>query len=723
MKSITRIFLFFLMVIGLFSCGVNRDSMYSRTYNSLVTKYNILYNGNIAFKDGLNDVLEKHTDDYRELLPLEPITFDENKIFIPTFSSAPEDDDDTKKLSGFEKSEEKAVKAIQLHTMTINGEEKNKQIDDAYLLLGKSRYYTQRFSPALEAFNYVITNYPKADLINQTRVWRAKTNFRLNNYQFAIESLKILLRKPKISESIKEQGYTALAMVYIKTDSIKKAIQSLKIATETQKNIQQSTRNLFVLGQLYTLNKQKDSAAVAFRKIITVKKAPYVFKIHAKIELVKATYEDDLASGLVSQLKELTTKIENKKYLDKLYFQIGVIELKQEDFESATFSFNKALIHGSENIYQKTFSYEKLGDINFEKENYLAAGNYYDSILKVTPKNNSIRIRKIRRKHKNLSSVIRFEGVLKTNDSILKLTDMSKGEQKIFFEQFISELKKRDAEQVKRQVFTGSENSTNTALNSNKGKWYFYNTQSSRIGVVDFKRRWGDRPLEDYWRLSDKKEINLEESTTLEVEKENKKYSVDTYISAIPIDTKIIDSLRFYRNDALYQTGLIYKEQFKNTGLSILRLERLLTLNPEKEKILPINYLLFQLYTELKSNKADTYKKEILEKYPLSLYATILQNATMEVAEKSLPEEELLYKSLYYLYKDNEFQEVVTIISDIIPTIQYSNLIAKFELLKAFAIGKYQTKANYKKALEFVSSQYANTEEGKKAMQIVKQLN
>jgi hypothetical protein len=34
-------------------------------------------------------------------------------------------------------------------------EEKNFQIDEAYLLLGKARYYDQRFIPALDAFNYI----------------------------------------------------------------------------------------------------------------------------------------------------------------------------------------------------------------------------------------------------------------------------------------------------------------------------------------------------------------------------------------------------------------------------------------------------------------------------------------------------------------------------------------------------------------------------------------
>jgi hypothetical protein len=42
--------------------------------------------------------------------------------------------------------ETKATKAIQKHSMNIDGG-KETQIDEAYLLLGKSRYYDQRFIP------------------------------------------------------------------------------------------------------------------------------------------------------------------------------------------------------------------------------------------------------------------------------------------------------------------------------------------------------------------------------------------------------------------------------------------------------------------------------------------------------------------------------------------------------------------------------------------------
>jgi TolA-binding protein len=69
------------------------------------------------------------------------------------------------KHANFERAETKAIKAIQKHSMNIDGGEKNPQMDEAHLMLGKARYYDQRFVPALEAFNYVLYKYPKSDNI------------------------------------------------------------------------------------------------------------------------------------------------------------------------------------------------------------------------------------------------------------------------------------------------------------------------------------------------------------------------------------------------------------------------------------------------------------------------------------------------------------------------------------------------------------------------------
>jgi tetratricopeptide (TPR) repeat protein len=242
MKKLSQTLVFGVLFTLVISCSVKKDTLINRNFHALTTKYNVLFNGEQAYLKGLKAIEEKHQDNFWKRLQIEPITFNDKNIdapvFKPTTSLNNREEEPKKKTStSFDRAEEKAVKAIQKHSMNINGYEKNKQIDNAYLLLGKSRYYTQRFIPAIEAFNYIIANYPKADLIYDTKVWRAKANIRLRNEEFAIESLKLLVDLDKNEKTLtdlqRENAHTALAMAYEKTDTIQKVIEHLTLATKT----------------------------------------------------------------------------------------------------------------------------------------------------------------------------------------------------------------------------------------------------------------------------------------------------------------------------------------------------------------------------------------------------------------------------------------------------------------------------------------------------------
>ena len=174
----------------------------------------------------------------------------------------------------------------------------------------------------------------------------------------------------------------------------------------------------------------------------------------------------------------------------------------------------------------------------------------------------------------------------------------------------------------------------------------------------------------------------------------------------------------------MYELGLIYKEQFKNNDLAIKRLERVNKLNPAKELILPINWHLYQIYNNTgNKDKAAIHKKVILEDYTETKFAQIINNPNADLKEEiEVSEVESTYKDYYYLYKDDKFEEAVTKINEYLPSIQQSELLPKFELLKALAIGKYKDKEAYKKSLEFVSVSYGNTEQGKRAKAILDKL-
>ena len=717
---------FLSVLLFIVSCSTKKDAFLNRNYNALTTQYNILYNGGVAFDQGLNEINLNYEDDFFELLPIEPLSFENIKFRIPILSTGAKEPGigfDVKKteepeepLTPFDIAEQKAVKAIQKHSMNINGKERNKKIDDAYLLLGKSRYYTERFIPAIDAYNYIIANYPNASLINETKIWRAKAHIRIENEELAIETLEILLRKPDLPDFIREDANTALAMAYAKLDSVNTVRNYLWEATKTSKNKTQRARNLFVLGQLYSLDKIKDTASMVFKKLINFKQAPYKFRIHAQIELAKNAVSDSSSLAILERYKKLIKNRDNRPYLDAIYYQMAVLEQQRDSLNEAILNYNKSLRAKNGGAKQKTYSYEQLAKIYFKDLDYVTSGAYYDSILQVANNKNTLRIKRFERRAKNLSSLVKYEKNLQKNDSILTLAALPKEQLEQYFQEYIDKIKKEDEELAQKklnQISFGSSFGGGLQSTKAKGKWYFYNTQSLGFGKSEFKRVWGSRPLEDNWRISDKSIIvnGSNEDKDLITSIKNPRYEISTYLETVPSSAKELDSLTFDRNTALFELGLIYKEQFKNPPKATRNLERLLVSNPDKELILPANYHLYQLYSLTGNTKAAQYKDFIL-------------NPEIELSkEKEVDEDSEVYEIAYKLYKDDFFEDAICFIDMTIPTlIEGSILVSKFELLKAYAIGKYQNKDSYIAALEKVAVGYPQTEQGKKALEIMKRL-
>ena len=472
---------------------------------------------------------------------------------------------------------------------------------------------------------------------------------------------------------------------------------------------------------------------MVFQKLADYKRAPYKYRIRANIELAKNTQHDSASVLVLDRLKKLIRNSDNRKFLNALYYQAGVIEQGRNKTENAIEYFNKSLRAKTNNDYQKTYAYEQLGTMAFHEKKYTLAGKYYDSVLDHTSEEFELekRIRRVKRRNKGLTTLRKYEETVRDNDSILKIVAMSKEERIQFFEKYIEKIEKEDEERkqeiLNAQNFGSSFGVIENIGNKKKGKWYFYNAQNIAFGKISFEKVWGNRVLEDDWRLSSKN-IRVEEEEEEEVSTEeriNPRYELNTYLEVIPTDANEIESLKKERNDALYQLGLIYKEQFKNPLLAIEKLERLKELRKDDELELAISYHLYQLYKDVENTpKADYYKNIVLTKYGDTKFAQLIQNPNEKLIEEVKEEDEIVegYKAIYYLYKLNKFEETIKKIDAFTPLAKNSNLIPKLALLKALAIGKYKDTESYIEALEFVSLGYASTEEGKKAKEIIKRI-
>ncbi len=693
----------------------------NRNWHALNTKYNTLYNGNIAFEQGREELNSSYRDDFWEVLPVERLEVTE-EIKLDSEDNNP----------NFIIAEEKATKAIQKHSMDIKDEERNPQTDEAFLLLGKARYFDQRYIPALESFNYILRKYIESDKLNEATIWREKTNMRLDNPELAIKNLNRLFRY----ESLRDQEYAdanaVMAQSYINLNAPDTAIQKLKIAQAYTKKNEEKGRYLFIIGQLYNQLGHKDSANYAFDKVIALnRRSPRVYMINAHLKKIQNT---EITEGnseiLLEYLTDLEENRENRPFLGKIYREIAQYHLTLASDSLAIVYYNKSLRANDGEKKLSALNYQNLADHYFDENTYKTAGAYYDSTLTNLAENTK-KYRTIKKKLDNLEDVIKYEDIVQYADSVITLFEMPESERKAYFEDVIAELKRQAelaVEKEKERTTAGFAAFGETqGGKENKGKFYFYNITSLGYGKNDFKTRWGDRVLEDDWRWSNKARTAPSEATgeevladgeTKEVITDEQKYDLNFYLEKIPTDVTVIDSLRGERNFANYQLGLIYKEKFKENLLAAEKLESVLKSDPEERLVLPSKYNLYKIYEEAGSTLAEGMKQDIIRNHPDTRYAEILLNPQAVLAGDS-DSPDTKYQELYKLFEQQEFLTVITLSQENINKFTGDPIVPKFEMLKANAIGRLQGFEPFKEALNYVALTYPNNPEGKKAEQMV----
>ncbi|MBU2900526.1 tetratricopeptide repeat protein [Maribacter dokdonensis] len=703
------------------ACSVKKDKFVNRNWHALNTKYNTLYNGNIAFEQGRETLNDTYQDDYFEVLPIERLEVS-GEIKLDSEDNNP----------NFLIAEEKATKAIQKHSMDIKDEERNPQIDEAFLLLGKARYFDERYIPALESFNYILNKYSESDKLNEASIWREKVNIRLENDDLAIKNLKRLMKYERLKDQEYADARAMLAQAYINLNAPDTAVQNLKIASHYTKKSPEKGRYYYIIGQLYNQLGYKDSANYAFDKVIELnRKSPRIYMINAKIEKLKNTrVTDENKEEILEYLTKMELNRENRPYLDGIYRQLAEFHLEQESDSLAILYFNKSLRASQNKPKLNALNYENLAEYNFDESIYKPAGAYYDSVL-TNLNENTKKFRAIKKKRDNLEDVIKYEDIVHYADSVITVYQMPKDEQLAYFGKHIEELQKaKEAAQKKEKEritdgFAAFNNSKGGK--ENKGKFYFYNITSLGYGQNDFKNRWGNRELTDDWRWSDKSLINSENialqnapgaNDSISVVSEDEKFSLDYYMDRLPTDVAIIDSLKTERNFANYQLGLIYKEKFNENLLAAEKLENVLASNAEERLILPSKYNLYKIYEEVDSPLKETMKADIIANHSDSRYAEILLNPQAVLADSS-DSPEKRYENLFKQYQEQHFLQVITGAEENINRFTGDPIVPKFEMLKANAIGRLQGFELFKEALNYVALTYPNNPEGKKAEQMI----
>ena len=654
------------------------------------TMYNVLYNGNLALEEGKKELAEKRKDNYFEILEVEPEVRSQNY-----------------NLKGegnphFDRAEEKAIKAIQRHSMVFDGKQKNRKIDDAYMLLGKARYYNGRYIPALEAFNHLLTNYGETNQRYNAAVWREKAHIQLGREQLAVAALEKIIEEEQPKRRERATLHAVLAQAFINLESYPKAIEALKQASQETKEKPKRGRYYFIIGQLFEHLQQKDSAQAYYQKVIGLNwNVPRRLWVEAQVGKARTqtlTPEEKIA--YTKKLRKMEKLYEHKDLLDLFYFQHALFLEGENQPKAATNYFLRSLEKNKDNEGLRRRTHEHLGELYFKDKKYPLAYAHYDSTLVYIPKN-TLEHLYMRRKRDNLAQITVFENTIAKADSLSRIMKMPKEEQIRYFERHIDSLKQQPATQQAVTITDFGRATTPQQQNPQEG-FYFYLPQTVAYGKQLFKQRFGDRPLMDNWRWSN--QLIAQQSTDVVTDSlAISQISPEDYLKKLPTPSEL-EQLQKDRETALYGVGELYWEKFADGKLAEQRLTRLLSLTHNdklKEKTL---YLLYKI-NEKNPKEADAYKQQLLTSFPNSEYAKPI-SGQQSTNEKELQEQ---YQRLSDQLAVQQYAEVLAYIQAHKTAYKTSSMGPDFDILKAKAIARLEGKAAYIRELEAIVQEYPNT--------------
>lgn len=724
----------FFVLFLTWSCSVQKNTGLSRAYHNVTAKYNVLFNGNESFNKGLEKIESDFKDDYSEILPI--------------FKYGAKD---AVSLAGadMDRTIKKCSKLISLHSITakpkvkdnknltpeqrafFSKKEYNLYVDDAYLLMGKAHFYKQEYEQASEIFRLLINDFKNQSIIYETQLWLARLLIETRQLNDASEILALLVNNASFPKKLMSDLYGTYADYSLKKNDYIQAINFLEKALAVENHKKHRTRYLYVLAQLCEKTGDLKRASEFYALVIKMNPV-YDMAFNAHINRALA-YEQGFGriEDIENELNKMLHDDKNTDYQDQIYFALGNLAAKEGKNEKALEYYTKSIETNKGNEQQKSRSYLTIADLYYAMPDYPHAQAYYDSLVThVDPDYPGYDA--LFTKSKSLTRLVNEINTVKLSDSVLILAKLPRNEIYNRIDAIIeNERKKEELARLKQQEEQldqqfGDEltaQNANRTRNSNEGtKWYFYNDAAKSIGFREFKLKWGNRRLEDHWQRSSKALVSFTPGTTEEdvaedtktesTEAAYSKMSREYYLVNIPFTDSAVNDAHKRTEIALFNMGMIYKNDLKDYNRSVEAFKELIKRFPSSDYLLTSYYNLYSIAKD-QNNMAliDYYKNIIASQYPESMYAKVLTNPDYF---KELEKEEQIvrqyYEQTYAMYKAENYNEVIMRTDFALKTYQDNALAPQFNYLGTLARGKTIDRKVFRENLIAIIAAYPGTE-------------
>jgi len=776
-----RILSFLYIILGVTlllstSCSTRKNNFVTRAYHTVTATYNVNFNAKEALKKGIEDINKKKQDNYLEILPI--YYYPPKQSLTSAFPSLDRAIEKSSK-SVFKHSilvrGKEHVKPMNTAYLIMGKAYFYKQdyneakrvfnyiastykdwgsVEEANIWLARcemqqdyfvrAQSFLEEVAPKMHQKNVKSTSIrdddefkkksksPPKKKKSKYNQYQKKKSPAVKNKSKSKSSTKTVSRK--ITNNVRLQYHAAEAEYNLLAPNGDKemAVKHIKYALQYKPKKEFKVRLYFILGQLHENMENQQAAQNWFLKVIRAN-PEYEMEFSARMHLA-LNYDGTPLSKkkVMKELNKMLKDSKNEDYRDQIYYAISEIAKVDEDDADREYYLAKSVAAYTRNDYQRTFSAITLADIYFGEEEYIRAQAYYDTALISLPQNFPNR-EGIIKKASVLKDLVENLQTIQLQDSLQRIAKMSESERRIWVNKMIAnyteEERRLAKEEADRQLaLQATQNFANINVNTqgHSTKWYFYNPGLVSQGATEFYRRFGNRKLEDNWRISNKTAISFEDMADLNlgIEKQEeeefdefgnliKKRETDPkkpeyYTQDLPMTPGAIDTSNMIIVNAMYNAGIIYFDQLQDLKRSYEMLDKLIKRFPNDELVLPSYFLLWTNYTKLKNYpKAEEAKNVILTKYPETDYAKLILNPDYyKILAEEAKEQERNYEQIFQAFTNKQWNQTIELADELLATTKNISLAAKTMYLRAVAVGQLHNSQELKTALTQVIHNY-----------------
>lgn len=475
---------------------------------------------------------------------------------------------------------------------------------------------------------------------------------------------------------------------------------------------------------------------------------PYELEFAARIRQTEV-FTGGNFQKVVKMLQRMAKSDKNKDLLDQVYYALGNVYMSREDTVNAIKNYELGVEKSTQNGLDKAICQIKLGDLYFQKRDYVKAQPNFSGALSG-----------IRKEYKDYERVSKLSAILDElvvhveavhlQDSLQTLAKMPEAERLAVIDKIIEQVKKEEEEAkalAEKEAYLAEQEAKGTGIDrpgtetggitlpttSGGSGFYFYNPQAVSQGKTAFQRKWGRRALEDNWRRRKKEMSTFNENMADEnegategeagepgemaadsleaglepVASDNPK-TREYYIQQLPLTPEDIEASNIIIEDGLYNMAMIYKDKLEDIPLATEAFEELERRFPKHNHLLESYYQVYLM--ALRSGNqvlAATYKNKLATTFPESDYAIAIADPNYEYNIRMMDKvQDSIYQATYASYLAEDTVTVRRNYRDVSAKYPLADLLPKFMFLEALTYVQAGDAEGFKNALKALVEKY-----------------